>query len=310
VDHKPSEKVFNAHNSQYRKHQTGLRYFNFTAMKIMSFDDETDCECTPAIIPEAVSADTASAAVDQEAAFVESIGKMIQDLFCSDNASVNAALDALNEDLMKDTKKGENIQVVGGCFALVHLVQKYIDTAIANFYVGAHQVTDGHLDCLDRYTYLTILNKTLSVITNLTLCHDKSIVGITAIGGVEAAIKVLNSFPKCLALQTHACMLLAHLTCSNVTGEKKAIESGGIEVLLAAVTTHLGSASLCENACQALFHITSGSKENTGLFIRLGGATAVAKVRTEWSDDDAVQSWVRKLSSLIASEMRAWADEE
>jgi hypothetical protein len=105
-------------------------------------------------------------------------------------------------------------------------------------------------------------------------------------------------------------MLLAHLICSNVTGEKKAIESGGIEVLLAAVTTHLGSASLCENACQALFHITSGSKENTGLFIRLGGATAVAKVRTEWSDDDAVQSWVRKFSSLIASEMRAWADEE
>jgi hypothetical protein len=111
-------------------------------------------------------------------------------------------------------------------------------------------------------------------------------------------------------LQTGACISLVNLTCRNFNGKKKATESGGIEVLLAAVSTHLGSSGLCENACQALFNIASVSKENTGLCISLGGATAVAKVRTKWPDNDNVQKWVRKLANLVASELKAWTDEE
>jgi flagellar biosynthesis regulator FlaF len=52
---------------------------------------------------------------------MESIGALIQDLFHSDNAKVNAALFALRLDLDEDEKKCDKIQAVGGCFALVHL---------------------------------------------------------------------------------------------------------------------------------------------------------------------------------------------
>jgi hypothetical protein len=60
----------------------------------------------------------------------------------------------------------------------------------------------------------------------------------------------------------------------------------------------------------AILHIVKGSKENTGRLITLGGAAAVAKVRTKWSDNDDVQTQVRKLADLIVSEMKAWAGEE
>jgi hypothetical protein len=50
--------------------------------------------------------------------------------------------------------------------------------------------------------------------------------------------------------------------------------------------------------------IVGGGKENTGLLISLGGGTAVAKVRTKWPNR------VRKLTNLIASEMKVWAGEK
>jgi hypothetical protein len=70
------------------------------------------------------------------------------------------------------------------------------------------------------------------------------------------------------------------------------------------------SAIVCVQACAALASIVHGSKENTGLLISLSGATAVAKVRAKWSDNEQVQIWVRKLANWIGSEMKTWAHEE
>jgi hypothetical protein len=50
----------------------------------------------------------------------------------------------------------------------------------------------------------------------------------------------------------------------------------------------------------------SGSNENTALSISLGGAAAVAKVRTKWPDNDDVQN-VRIISELMGDEMKTWA---
>jgi hypothetical protein len=144
----------------------------------------------------------------------------------------------------------------------------------------------------------------------LTFRHKESRVGITAIGGVEAVVKVMKTFPKCQTLQTSACAALHNVVCKNVTGKKKAIESGGIEVVLAAINNHLGSVILCEIACWALCNIVNGSKENTGLLISLCGGAAVAKVRTKWPDNNDVQYRVRRLARLLASEMKSWADDE
>jgi hypothetical protein len=67
---------------------------------------------------------------------------------------------------------------------------------------------------------------------------------------------------------------------------------------------------LCESACSALFNVASDSKENTGLLISLGGGAIIAKVRTKWPYNNDIQTQVHKLANLIASEMKAWVDEE
>jgi hypothetical protein len=162
---------------------------------------------------------------------------------------------------------------------------------------------------LSALAELKTISKTLSVIIALTFLHDESKIGIAAIGGVEAVVKIMKTFPNCEILQLVACGALGNLA-SNSTGKAKAIKCGGIEVLLAAVNNHLDSAKLCDYTCCALFNIVSKSKENTGLLISLGGGAAVAKVRSKWPGNNNVQAPVRRLARLLGSEMKSWDGEE
>jgi hypothetical protein len=252
---------------------------------------------TPVVTEEATTANTASATTVNHEESIQTIGKMIQDLFCSDNAKVNATLDALHLN-NEDKKKCESLVTAGGCLALVQLLKKCLDKAIASS-SAYEQVTD-----LNKLADLTTLHKTLCVVTRLTFQHAESRIGISAIGGVEAVVKIMKTFPKCQDLQDFACGTLRNLTGSSIS-KANAIESGGIEALLAAINNHLGSAILCQKACWALCNILHDSKENTRLLIRLGGGAAVYKVRTKWSDNNDVQTQVRRLVDLIASE---WKD--
>jgi hypothetical protein len=215
---------------------------------------------------------------------VDGVEKLIQDLAHSDSSKVDAALDTLNLDLDEDEMAGEIIATAGGCFALVHLMQNCLDKAMARV-PACDQVAD-----LNELAELTTLHKTLNIIVDLTYHQHESRVYIPTIGGMESVVKVMKTFPKCQVLQVRACNALLDLTYSNVIGKKKIIESGGIEVLLDAVNNHLNSDVACEFACSALVNFAIGSKENTGLLITLGGAAAVAKVRTDCSGD--VKAWV------------------
>jgi hypothetical protein len=257
---------------------------------------------TPVATAKAIT--TANAASTEHEESIQSIGKLIQDLFHSDNAKVNTTLDALDLDFIKDKKNCESLVTAGGCFVLTHLMKNCLDKAMDEI-PACNQVTK-----LTDFTELMTLHKTLNVITSLTFWHAESRIGIAAIGGVETVVKVMKTFPKCQTLQECACGALLNLTFNNVTGKKKANESGGIEAFLAAVHNHLCSARLCEVACWALSNIIEESKETTGLLISLGGGAAVAKVRTKWADNKHVQTRMRKLADLIGAEMKAWADEE
>jgi hypothetical protein len=144
--------------------------------------------------------------------------------------------------------------------------------------------------------------------------HAESRAGITAIGGVESVVQIMKNFPEYQALQVSGCSSVVDLTWSDVTGKKKTIESGGIEAALASVNNHLGSSILCKKTCWAL---GSGKncegqqeKHRATRLINLGGGAAVAKVRTNWPDNNNVQTRMRKLADLIAEEMEAWVDEE
>jgi hypothetical protein len=68
------------------------------------------------VIAEATSEDVSNAQQDES---MLSIGTLVQDLFHFDNTKVKRALDALHRGLEGDKKKCDNIQVVGGCHALM-----------------------------------------------------------------------------------------------------------------------------------------------------------------------------------------------
>jgi hypothetical protein len=112
-------------------------------------------------------ANTAFAATKGEES-IQSIGKLIQDLFHSDNAKVNAALEALfldlDVDLDENKKKCENIHAVGGCHALVQLMKYCLDKAIT-IIPACDQDTE-----LNELIELTALDDTLHAIISL-ICH-------------------------------------------------------------------------------------------------------------------------------------------
>jgi hypothetical protein len=236
---------------------------------------------------------------------LESVGQMIQDLFHSDNAKVNAALDALCVDLDKKRMKYKNIRDVGGCFALFHLLKNRLDKAMDRILGACDQVTE--LNEFDDE--LTTLYKTLNVIKlNFFFYQNHNNPGFAAMGGVETVVKIMKTFPKCGTLQQSACGVLRNLVCCSIC-KAKAFKSGGIEVILAVVDNHLGSTFLCREACLTLRNISMYSKETTGLLIRLGGATAVAQVRTKWADSScntSLRYLVEELTKLIIEEMNSW----
>jgi hypothetical protein len=208
------------------------------------------------------------------------IRETVQDLSGSGNVEVNAALVALSMDVKLDATTRDNIVAADGCHALVQLLKNCLEKGIAGF-PACDQVTE-----LIELAELTILHNALLAITNLTYRHVNSRVCITAIGGVEAAIKVMKTFPKCQTLQERACAALLNLMCNNVTGKKRAIESDGIKIVLAAINNHLGSSILCRASSVALFNMILGIKKNTELLKCLGGGAAIFKVRAKWPDID------------------------
>jgi hypothetical protein len=193
---------------------------------------------TPVVAENAITANAAS--IDREVSIIN-MGKVIQDIAHADNAKVNTALDAfLGLDFMRDRLKRESFVTAGGCLALVQLVKKCLDKVIERI-PACGQVAE-----LDELAELTTLHKTLHIMIRLTFHHKEIRVLITAIGGVNAFVKIMKTFPKCQTLQECTCRVLANLACNNVTVKANIIKSGGIEVLLAAVNNHMDSPYICE----------------------------------------------------------------
>jgi hypothetical protein len=76
----------------------------------------------------------------------------------------------------------------------------------------------------------------------------------------------MQTFRGCRRLHSAACSI----------GKKKALEAGGIELLLDAVNNLLLSAKICQYAMIALDRVIDGGKESTELFISVGGVTVVS----------------------------------
>jgi hypothetical protein len=194
----------------------------------------------------AVNNPSASNAPEHEA-LVRIIGKKINDLSGCNNVEVNASLVALSVYLKTDPTIHDSIVAAEGRRGL-QLLNNWLKKRL-----------------------------TFSFITRLT-SHHKRKFGIIAIGGVGAGVKVMQIFPKWQASQGRACSALLDLIWRNI-GTKKAIEAGGLEVLLAAINNHLGSCIICVDACVALFNMIAELKKTPNNFFSLGGGAAVFKVR-------------------------------
>jgi hypothetical protein len=232
---------------------------------------------------------------------MESIGQMIQDLSNSDNAKVLATLLILILDLDEDKRKWENIQAVGGCHAIVQLVKNCLDRVIARIPACDFDKVTATGDLPELET----IDKSLNLILSLT--YHLGGRTVASIGGVEAVVKTMKTFPNCQNLQETACCVLGNLLFCSI-GQKKALETDAMGVLLDALENHLDADTVCANVCFTLHKIVAASKENTELFISSGGVTTVAKVREEWPDDDMshVHEAVRKLMEPVVKQLSCW----
>jgi hypothetical protein len=91
---------------------------------------------------------------------------------------------------------------------------RYLDKPIA-LIPARNQVTK-----VNEFAELKTLHKACNVIITLTFHCNECEFGISTIGGVEAVVKVMKTFPKCQALQERACAALCNLTHSNASGTK------------------------------------------------------------------------------------------
>jgi hypothetical protein len=237
------------------------------------------------------AADTPAAAIT-----VEDVGVLIQGLCSTDNVTVNAALDALEEDKVKC----ENVVTAGGSHALVLLARNFLAKAIVQF-PDSESVTE-----LDGEE-LTTLYKALRAITGLTYQNKMSRVGISAIGGVEVVLNVMVAFPNCQPLQWIACVPVRNLAHCDI-GKKKALDNNGMQIVLTSIQNHVGSAVVCESALYALVNMIKESKKNTERLIGLGGAAVLVRVKNQWPDNVVVQPPLRRLSKMIAEEIHSWVD--
>jgi hypothetical protein len=244
----------------------------------------------------------APAAAAAAAVTVEDIGVLIQGLCSTDNVTVNAALDALYVNLEEDKVKCENVVTAGGSHALVLLARNCLAKAIVKF------PDHGTVTELEGEE-ITTLYKALRAITGLTYQNKMSRVGISAIGGVEVALHVMTAFPACQPLQWIACVPVRNLAHCDI-GKKKALDNGGMEIVLAAITNHVESAVVCESALYALVNMIKGSQKNTETLIGLGGAAVLVQVKNKWPDNTVVQPPLRRLSKMIAEEINSWVDSE
>ena len=249
-----------------------------------------------------VVSDAATAPAPAAALTVEDIGVLIQGLCSTDTVTVDAALDALYVNLEEDKAKCENVVTAGGSHALVLLARNCLAKAIVKF-PDSSTVTE-----LDGEE-LTTLYKALRTITGLTYQNKMSRVGISAIGGVEVVLKVMTAFPVCQPLQWIACVPVRNLAHCDI-GKKKALDNGGMEIVLTSIQNHVDSAVVCESALYALVNMIKESKKNTETLIGLGGAAVLVQVKNKWLDNTVVQPPLRRLSKMIAEEINSWVDYE
>jgi hypothetical protein len=221
----------------------------------------------------------------------ESIGKLVQDLSSPQGAVVDAALDVLYRYSKRDFDSliWAKIAAVGGCFALVQLGKKSLESAIEMIPLRSNsEVNDILLQVATGR-----LTRSFIIISKMTHVHPMSRYGINSIGGVEVLVKVIKTFPKHSWLQLRACNALCNLTACPV-GRERADEVGAIEALLTTIKSNPGNKYIFLYGCRALTHMCKGSFERTMLLIGLGGITT-------WPDDPEARAIAKGLLQIMST---------
>jgi hypothetical protein len=220
---------------------------------------------------------------------VEGIGKLIHALTCSNEAVVDAALDSLYRYSIRGfgSLSWAKIAAVGGCFAIVQLVLKSLETAIEIIPLR-DQVDDFHLQVVTGR-----LSRAFIIISNMTHVYPISMYSINSIGGVEVLVKTMQTFPNHPWLQLRACNALCNLTACPV-GRKRADKVGAIEVLLTTIKSYPRNKYIFLYGCRALTNMCESSFERTKLLIGLGGITT-------WPDDIEARHTAKCLLRVVAA---------
>jgi hypothetical protein len=219
----------------------------------------------------------------------EGIRNLIQALNCSNGAVVDVALDTLYRYSKRDfdSLSWAKIAAVGGCFALVQLVQESLEMAIKTIPLR-NQLNDFRLRVATGR-----LSKAFIIISNMTHEYPRSMSDINSIGGVEVLVKAMKTLPKHHPwVQVRACNALCNLTACPI-GRKRADEAGAIEVLLTTIKSYPGNKYIFLYGCRALTNMCASSSKRTKQLIELGGITA-------WPDDPEARAVAKDLLQVMA----------
>jgi carboxylesterase type B len=121
-----------AHKKIHRERGTVILIQQTIDSTMCNSPSTLDNASRPTSVPAMVeTTESAASAVeeDEEEEYVDDVEKLIQDLTHSNNARVNAALDALNLDLDKDKEKCGTVTAWGSA-ALVRLLKDHLKKAI------------------------------------------------------------------------------------------------------------------------------------------------------------------------------------
>ena len=105
---------------------------------------------------------------------------------------------------------------------------------------------------------------------------------------LEAVIQCMQSYPGHVGVQVEGCFALM---CLALEGAHKvrAVEAGGINVILAAMAQHRDSTEVQEQGCWALGSVAANNPANQRTIAEKGGIEAVFHAMTQHSHHEGVQ---------------------
>lgn len=261
------------------------------AAALQSPDKEADT--TLRMATPAVTTDDAS----KTAAAIASVGGPLDE---KQQAEINAALERVKEETLKDTPAISTIVTEGLWENDPRKVEECL-TELANLSFGIPNAGPNRVTISLTGGLLAIVKAMTKhandagvqaaggrALQNLSLDQNNK-GGIATSGGIEVLVAAMKKFPNDSAVQMGGCGTFQNLVWGNDQNRLRLLGAGAIPEIIAAMRKHAKVSELQEWACGSLFLLSVGEREVKDAILENGGLSAIAKSIEDHKDDGAIR---------------------